>query len=121
MSIYTGISRSLNNRHWVSDILAGVGLGVFSAELSYLIVDAFYKNKGDYFSPFDVKNELDNPSFVSVKLGQSFYIDDRSQLVDPLLGCICRRVCGEMDFASKEIEQNVPFGLSTAIHFPLLN
>jgi membrane-associated phospholipid phosphatase len=76
MSSYTGISRSLNNRHWVSDILAGTGIGILSTELSYLIVDNFYKNKGDFFSSFDTKTELKKPSFVSVKFGQAFYIDN---------------------------------------------
>lgn len=78
MSSYTGISRSLNNRHWLSDILAGAGIGILSTELSYLIVDSFYKNKGDFFTSFDIKKEVENPSFVSVKFGQSFYIDNLS-------------------------------------------
>ncbi|GAB6010739.1 phosphatase PAP2 family protein [Viscerimonas tarda] len=75
MSSYTGISRSLNNRHWLSDILAGAGIGILSTELSYLIVDNFYKNKGDFFSSFDTRTELENPSFVSARFGQSFYIN----------------------------------------------
>lgn len=75
MSTYTGISRSLNNRHWLSDILAGAGIGILSTELSYLIVDSFYKNKGDFFTSFDARKELENPSFLSIKFGQSFYID----------------------------------------------
>jgi hypothetical protein len=76
MSSYTGISRSLNNRHWLSDILAGAGIGILSTELSYLIVDAFYKNKGDFFTSFNTRKEMENPSFVSVRFGQSFYIDN---------------------------------------------
>lgn len=78
MSTYTGISRSLNNRHWLSDILAGAGIGILSTELSYLIINSIYKNKGDYFTDFDIHYELENPSFVSVRAGQSFYIDTRS-------------------------------------------
>lgn len=78
MSTYTGVSRSLNNRHWLSDILAGAGIGILSTELSYLIVDSFYKNKGDFFSDFDTRLEIENPSFVSIRIGQSFYIDSHS-------------------------------------------
>lgn len=78
MSTYTGISRSLNNRHWLSDILAGAGIGILSTELSYLIVDSFYKNKGDFFTEFDVYEEVENPSFISIKIGQAFYIDPTS-------------------------------------------
>lgn len=76
MATYTGISRSLNNRHWLSDILAGAGIGILSTELSYLIIDSFYKNKGDFFTPFDIREDLENHSFVSVRIGQSFYLDD---------------------------------------------
>lgn len=75
MSTYTGISRSLNNRHWLSDILAGAGIGILSTELSYRIIDSFYKNKGDYFTSFDGKIEIENPSFISARMGQAFYID----------------------------------------------
>lgn len=80
MSSYTGLSRSLNNRHWLSDILAGAGIGILSTELSYLIIDSFYKNKGDYFTSFDTRTEIKNPSFVSVKFGQSFYLDNLMSL-----------------------------------------
>lgn len=75
MSTYTGISRSLNNRHWLSDILAGAGIGILSTELGYLIVDSFFKNKGDFFTDFSVVEEIENPSFVAIKLGQAYYID----------------------------------------------
>lgn len=42
-TLATGIGafRVLNNRHWVSDVLAGAGIGILSAELSY----ALLKNK----------------------------------------------------------------------------
>jgi membrane-associated phospholipid phosphatase len=75
MSTFTGISRSLNNRHWISDILAGAGIGILSAELSYLIVDGFYGNRGDFLASFDARKELEKPSFVSVKIGHSFFMD----------------------------------------------
>lgn len=78
MSTYTGVSRSLNNRHWLSDILAGAGIGILSTELSYLIFDNIYKNKGDFFTSFDGRHEIENPSFLSTKMGQSFYFDLKS-------------------------------------------
>lgn len=37
MAAFVGASRVYNNRHWVSDVLAGAGIGVLSVELSYLI------------------------------------------------------------------------------------
>jgi len=33
----TGILRMYNNRHWLSDVVAGAGFGILSAKLSYLI------------------------------------------------------------------------------------
>lgn len=76
MATYTGVSRSLNNRHWLSDILAGAGIGILSTELSYLIINSFYKNKGDFFTPFDIREQMEKPSFLSVRIGQAFYLDD---------------------------------------------
>ncbi len=41
----TGILRVINNRHWVSDIFTGAGIGMLSAELSYLILPWFSKEE----------------------------------------------------------------------------
>lgn len=73
-SSYVGVSRSLNNRHWISDILAGAAIGIISTELTYVIVDHFYKNKGDYFSDFRVQEEIDKPSYFAARMGYSFDI-----------------------------------------------
>jgi membrane-associated phospholipid phosphatase len=80
MGAFTGIERSLNNRHWISDILAGAGIGILSAELAYMIVNRFYKNQGDYFS--DCSNPAphrttENYSHISAHLGYSFYFDNK--------------------------------------------
>lgn len=37
MAAFVGGLRVYNNRHWVSDVLAGAGIGILSVELSYLI------------------------------------------------------------------------------------
>ncbi|MFT3679510.1 MAG: phosphatase PAP2 family protein [Ferruginibacter sp.] len=36
-----GVFRIINNRHWVSDVLAGTGIGMLSVELSYLLEKKF--------------------------------------------------------------------------------
>lgn len=45
----TGILRLYNNKHWVSDVIAGAGFGILSTKLSYLIYPSikrkFFKNK----------------------------------------------------------------------------
>lgn len=39
----TGLMRMANNRHWMSDILAGAGIGVMSTEFGYWISDVIFK------------------------------------------------------------------------------
>lgn len=34
-AIFTGTYRVINNRHWVSDVIAGAGIGILSTELAY--------------------------------------------------------------------------------------
>lgn len=42
----TAFSRQLNNRHWLSDVLAGAGIGILSTELGYFLADLIFKDKG---------------------------------------------------------------------------
>ncbi len=51
-----GISRQLNNRHWISDVLAGAGIGILATELGYFLADLIYKDKG--------LNVIDQPNLV---------------------------------------------------------
>ncbi len=50
-----GVSRQLNNRHWISDVLAGAGIGILSVEFGYFFADLIFKDKGLY--------EMDRPDF----------------------------------------------------------
>jgi len=36
MATSVGVLRVMNNRHWISDVLAGAGVGIFSTNLAYL-------------------------------------------------------------------------------------
>ena len=38
----TGLMRVSENNHWVSDILAGAGIGIYSVELAYTLSDLLY-------------------------------------------------------------------------------
>ncbi|QNF31263.1 phosphatase PAP2 family protein (plasmid) [Adhaeribacter swui] len=42
----TGVMRILNDAHWLSDVLAGAGVGILSTNLVYLAHDRWFKNKG---------------------------------------------------------------------------
>lgn len=39
----TGVSRLMNNRHWMSDIVAGAAIGIGSVHLGYFITDKIFK------------------------------------------------------------------------------
>jgi len=39
------VGRMLNNRHWMSDVLAGAGIGMVSSELGYFFSDLIFKKK----------------------------------------------------------------------------
>ena len=66
----TGVMRVLNNRHWISDVLSGAGLGILSGELGYAICDLFFKGKGllrnDNIGDASV---ITHPSFFSISMG----------------------------------------------------
>ncbi len=66
----TGIMRVLNNRHWVSDVLSGAGVGIISTELAYGISDLIFKgrhlNRGTMPITADV---IERPSFFSISMG----------------------------------------------------
>lgn len=68
----TGLGRNLNNRHWISDVLAGAGIGILSTELGYFFVDKIYKNKGDNLGMLANMEGNGNPSFLSLKVGSTF-------------------------------------------------
>lgn len=42
-AILTGLSRQLNNRHWLSDVLAGATIGIMMVEVSYYLTDRWFK------------------------------------------------------------------------------
>lgn len=45
----TGVTRQLNNRHWMSDIMVGAGIGILATELGYFLADLIFKDKGCSF------------------------------------------------------------------------
>ena len=40
----TGLMRVRENNHWVSDMLAGAGIGIYSVELAYTLSDLLYRD-----------------------------------------------------------------------------
>ena len=63
----TGVMRVLNNRHWISDVMSGAGIGIMSTELGYALCDLMFKQKGLLRNDLVIENE--NPSFFSISMG----------------------------------------------------
>ena len=80
-TVATGIAafRVMNNRHWVSDVLAGAGIGILSTELGYAVSDLIFKDK------YTLRRELENlndvsehPSFFSLQAGTGIMLGGTS-------------------------------------------
>ena len=65
----TGVMRILNNRHWISDVLSGAGIGIMSTELGYAIGDLLFKGKGLLRN--DLEGFSENPSYFAISMGMS--------------------------------------------------
>lgn len=69
----TGIMRVLNNRHWISDVLAGAGIGIMSAELGYWLMDLAFQNKGIRRTELSRLTPSTHPSFLDIQLGAAWH------------------------------------------------
>lgn len=67
MATATGVLRVLNNRHWVSDVFSGAGIGILSTELAYALTDLLFKEKGLLRN--DLENDNPSPSFIALSMG----------------------------------------------------
>lgn len=98
----TGVMRVLNNRHWVSDVLSGAGVGIMSGELAYAMSDLLFKGKGllrgDAISELSI---IDHPSFFSISMGLGL----GSQSLD----------FGAETMSDAHDNFNLKFGASTAV------
>ena len=103
----TGVMRVLNNRHWVSDVLSGAGIGIISTELAYGFSDLIFKGKhlkrNELSTTADI---IEHPSFFSISMGIG-------------LGSRNMTFSGEelslMDEADNTKHVNLKFGTSTVV------
>lgn len=71
----TGLMRMANNKHWLSDVLTGAGIGILSTELGYYFGDLLFRDKGLNYRPSAEKfDRYDNPSFFGLYLGKNIPI-----------------------------------------------
>ncbi len=67
-----GLMRMANNKHWLSDVMVGAGIGILSTEFGYWIADAICKDRG-----LNVREKQEEeliacqrkPSFVGLYMG----------------------------------------------------
>jgi membrane-associated phospholipid phosphatase len=45
-AIITGMTRILNNRHWMIDVIVGAALGILLTEMAYRMVKIIFKDRG---------------------------------------------------------------------------
>ena len=103
----TGVMRVLNNRHWVSDVLSGAGIGIMSTELAYAFSDLLFKGKGLLRGDISgQKSIIENPSFFSVSMGIG--MGSRDMNFD-----LQKFELGSFDEDTKTF--NLKFGASTAV------
>lgn len=71
MASATGLMRIANNKHWMSDVMVGAGVGILSTEFGYWIADAIMKRRGlnHAEAPEDTRTWSARPSFVALYSG----------------------------------------------------
>jgi membrane-associated phospholipid phosphatase len=66
----TGLTRMANNKHWLSDVMVGAGIGILSSEFGYWIADEICKDRGLKRKPQTKIFQNDNASsFLGVYMG----------------------------------------------------
>ncbi len=73
----TGLMRVANNKHWLSDVLTGAGVGILATEAGYWITDLIFKDKGLSANYIDSPALREgNASFLSLYLGVNLPLSD---------------------------------------------
>lgn len=66
----TGVSRQLNDKHWMSDVMVGAGIGILATELGYFLADLIFRERGLHVREQTVLyDRYRRPSFVSFAMG----------------------------------------------------
>lgn len=68
----TGLMRVANNKHWLSDVMVGAGVGILTTEMGYWLADLLFKDKGLVVPDPALTNAASyrrNPSFVGLYVG----------------------------------------------------
>ncbi len=73
----TGLMRVANNKHWLSDVLTGAGVGILATEAGYWITDLIFKDKGLSATYSDYPDDVSpSTSFLGLYLGVNLPLSD---------------------------------------------
>lgn len=68
----TGLMRVVNNKHWLSDVLTGAGIGIISTELGYWVADRLFRDHGiTHHSTAYTLDMMRRPSFLGIYVGMN--------------------------------------------------
>lgn len=78
----TGLSRIINNKHWLSDVLTGAGIGILCGELGYYFTDLIFKDRGLLRDELpEPKYDLAHrPSFLGLYLGYNLFLNETERI-----------------------------------------
>lgn len=66
----TGLFRMANNKHWLSDVMTGAGIGLLSTEIGYYLADCMFKDKGlNHLPTHERIDRWSRPSFLGLYIG----------------------------------------------------
>ena len=88
LATITGVFRQLNDRHWISDVFVGAGLGISLTEFAYWLNDKWWGNEG--VNEIEIIQKAPNrerPSYLGIKFGYAGLLD---QFDDPESGVSAR-------------------------------
>lgn len=77
--------RIANNKHWLSDVMVGAGIGIMATEFGYWLADLIFKEKGLNRKDEDVADDdFDDEcnSFLDLYMGFNLPLSDYDQYVD---------------------------------------
>ncbi len=85
----TGVSRIMNNRHWMTDIVAGASVGIGAVHLGYYLTDLIFKEKGlsdSYIEPSFIYDSTAKHYVAELSFGHRHFIRPRGADEMPLRG-----------------------------------
>lgn len=79
-ALVTSVARELHNKHWLSDVMVGAGIGILAGEIAYQITDLLFKKKGALrrdlaFGSYDYESPH---SSVGLEIAGNYFLNEVS-------------------------------------------